>query len=83
MTEDERVEAVADALMDARVDWPWSQPPSDLTYQESMRKLARLVLQALDQQPMRRLYARLAAEHEKMPTVPDHGGGVPGDRFDL
>ena len=33
--------------------------------------------------PVRALYARLAREYEAEPTVPDHGGGLPGDRFPL
>lgn len=32
---------------------------------------------------VRAMYARLAREYEAEPTVPDHGGGVPGDRFPL
>jgi hypothetical protein len=30
---------------------------------------------------VRALYKRLAREYEKHPIVPDHGGGVPGDRY--
>ena len=33
--------------------------------------------------PVRDLYAKLAREYEARPTVPDLGGGVPGDRFPL
>lgn len=32
---------------------------------------------------VRAMYARLAREYEAEPTVSDHGGGVPGDRFPL
>jgi len=32
--------------------------------------------------PVRAMYTRLAADHEAEPTVPDHGGGVPGDRLE-
>lgn len=30
---------------------------------------------------VRAMYKRLAAEYDARPTVPDHGGGVPGDRY--
>lgn len=33
--------------------------------------------------PMGRLYARLAAEYEKHPAVPDLGGGLKGDLYPL
>lgn len=32
---------------------------------------------------VRAMYARLASDYEAEPTVPDHGGGVPGDRYPL
>lgn len=32
---------------------------------------------------VRAMYARLARAYEAEPMVPDHGGGVPGDRFPL
>lgn len=31
--------------------------------------------------PMRAMYARLAAQYRARPTVPDRGGGVEGDRY--
>lgn len=34
-------------------------------------------------QPVRALYARLAAAYATMPTVPDQGGGVSGDKYPL
>jgi hypothetical protein len=32
---------------------------------------------------VRAMYARLARAYDAEPTVPDHRGGVPGDRFPL
>lgn len=43
----ERVDEIADYMMDARMDGPWWKPPSTLTYQEAMRHYARGVLEAL------------------------------------
>ncbi|MGH2406454.1 MAG: hypothetical protein ACRDF7_00055 [Candidatus Limnocylindrales bacterium] len=34
-----------------------------------------------DDSGLRALYARLAAEYEAEPTVPDHGGGLAEDRY--
>lgn len=36
-----------------------------------------------DESPLRAFYKRLAAAYESTPTVPDRGGGLPGDRFPL
>jgi hypothetical protein len=36
-----------------------------------------------DDAGVRAMYARLAAAHNAEPTVPDLGGGVSGDLYDL
>jgi hypothetical protein len=51
------------------VKWSeWVVPPSPITVEED---------------GVRAMYARLASEHRAEPTVPDLGGGVPGDRYPL
>ena len=53
---------------------PW---PDDT----AQRVAALAELAAPDESPLRAMYQRLAAEYELEPTVPDHGGGVKGDRY--
>jgi len=46
-----RREAIADYLMDARMDGPLWKPPSTRTYQEAMREYADGILAAIDAVP--------------------------------
>lgn len=36
-----------------------------------------------EDEPVRAMYRRMAAAYNAQPTVPDYGGGVPGDRYPL
>lgn len=45
---DQRVETVANLLMDMRMDGPKFRPPTALTYQEAMRDYARTIVKALE-----------------------------------
>jgi hypothetical protein len=54
-------------------------PPYGLPVERDLSYVPQRISEIL----VRGLYARLAREYEKQPIVPDRGGGVPGDRYDL